>query len=77
MGGILMKISNNWMECDVVPKFYGGKGYDITVRVTDDAPEEAKKCAEVIRKGIADGKFDKDLDALYKAMMFKISREGL
>ena len=72
-----MKISNNWMECDVVPKLHKLTGHDITLRVADDAPEEVKKWAEGIRKNIAEGKYDKDLNALYDAMIFKASRVGV
>ena len=70
-----MKISNNWMECDVIPRYL--TGHDITLRVSDDASEEVKKWAEGIRKNIADGKYDKDLNALYDAMIFRASRVGI
>ena len=70
-----MKISNNWMECDVIPRPLTGR--DITLRVSDDAPEEVKKWAEDIRKNIAEGKYDHDLNALYDAMIFRASRVGI
>lgn len=72
-----MKISNNWVECNVVPKFYKMTGHDISVKVDDDAPERAKELAEEIRMNIAKGKYDKDLNALYNDMLFRAAREGI
>lgn len=72
-----MKIENEFAEVKVVPKFYKMTGHDITLKVADDAPQEVKKWAERLRKDIADGKYNHDLNALYNAMLYRTSVVGV
>lgn len=71
-----MKFTDDFIEVDIIPKFYSDTGHDINIRVADDAPEIVQKWAEKFKKRIYEGEY-KTFNDVANALDRYIRRENL
>ena len=71
-----MKFTDDFIEVDIIPKFYSDTGHYINISVADDAPEIVQKWAEKFKKRIYEGEY-KTFNDVVNALDRYIRRENL